>query len=339
MKKLLGCLAAFVALLLFTLGGSSRVAAETGQFFSYRPQLQPLKYDLSITTRSQAVALYLEGPQEEQEDIIILTQRVKRVGDGLLDIALTVDDLNGKEEEPPSSELHLSPRGGSAYKRKDIVGNTGHTVINLLGAVQEMKGIPHFGSVYFHPQNLGGPPLDIYPVMGMLYPQFPMRLLHQGEGWTVQDEIKIESAEALPIRGLGTLRHELNMTVKRELEYTLAGFVQKGKYQTAHIRFSGTFSIEGEMITEAGGDYLEGRGRSSGEFYFVPEEGLLVEASIQNEVNEQKSQDGHAVHWFNSEVSMAVFFGQPTPAITWLTDQNVHFVLAQTDSRKEGDKR
>ncbi len=137
------------------------------------------------------------------------------------------------------------------------------------------------------------------------------------------------SGEALPIRGLGTLKHELSMTVKREFDYTLEDFVQKGKYKTAHISFNGTFSMGGEMITEAGGDYIEGSGRSSGELYFAPDEGLLVEVSIKSEVNVQKSQDGHAVHWFNPEVSMAVFLGQRTHAITWLTDQTVHFVLSE----------
>ncbi len=340
MKKLLGWLAALVvAWPLSGVGGSSWAAAQDGQFFTYRPQVQSLKYDLSITTQSQAVALFLEGPREELQDRISLTQKVERAGDGLLDIALTVDDLNMKEQEPPTSELHLTPRGGSSYERKDIAGNTGHTLINLLGEVKEMRAIPHFGSVYFHPQNLSGPPMDIYPVMSLLYPRFPMRLIQEGESWKVEDEIAIESAQALPIRGLGTLKHELNMTVKRDLEYTLVSFVQRGKYKTAHIRFNGTFSMDGEMITEAGGDYIEGSGKSSGELYFAPDEGLLVEVLIQNEVNEQKSQDGHVVHWFNSELSMAVFFGQPTPAITWLTDQNVHFVLTQTDSKKEGGKR
>lgn len=340
MKKLLGWLAALVVAWLFSgVGGSSRVAAQDGQFFTYRPQIQSLEYVLSITTQSQAVALFLEGPREEQEDIIHLTQKVERVGDGLLDIALTVNNLNMREQEPPTSELHLTPRGGSSYQRKDIVGNTGHSLINLLGEVKEMRGIPHFGSIYFHSQNLSGPPMDIYPVMSLLYPRFPMRLIQEGESWKVEDEITLESAQVLPIRGLGTLKHELNMTVKRDLEYTLVDFVQRGKYRTAHIRFNGTFSMDGEMITEAGGDYVEGTGNSSGELYFAPDEGLLVEVLIQNQINEQKSQDGHVVHWFNSEVSMAVFFGQRTPAITWLTDQNVHFVLAQTDLKKEGDKR
>ena len=333
MRKLLGWLAALVVAWQFSgVGGSSWAAAQDGQFFTYRPQVQSLRYDLSITTKSQAVALFLEGPREEHQDRISLTQKVERAGDGLLDIALRVDDLNMGEENPQTAELHLTPRGGSSYLRKEIVGNTGHTLINLLGEVKEMRAIPHFGSVYFHSQNLSGAPMDIYSVMSLLYPRFPMRLIQEGESWKVEDEIAMESAQALPIRGLGTLKHELTMTVKRDLEYTLAGFVQKGKYKTAHIRFNGTFTIDGEMITEAGGDYIEGTGTSSGELYFAPDEGLLVEVLIQNEVNQQKSQDGHVVHWFNSEVSMAVFFGQRTPAITWLTDQNVHFVLADGNS-------
>ncbi len=186
MKKSVGCLAAFaVAILLSNVRGFSQVTESDGQFFSYKPQVQPLEYALSITTQSQAVALFLPGPQEEHADLISLTQKVERTGDGLLDIALTVDKLNTIEEGPQTSELHLTPRGGSAYKRKDIIGNTGHTLINLLGVVQEVRSIPHFGSVYFHPENLGGPPLDIYPVMTMLYPQFPMRLLREGDRWKV----------------------------------------------------------------------------------------------------------------------------------------------------------
>ena len=332
MKRLAGCLLAFVvALLLFNVGGSSNAAASQGELFYYRPQLQPLRYDLSISTRSQALALFGPGPQEEHEDIIRFSQKVERTGDGLLDIALTVDEIDTREQGPKASELYLTPRGGAAYERKEIIGNTGHTLINVLGVVKEVRGIPHFGSVYFHPENLGGPPLDIYPVMSMLYPQFPMRILKEGDSWKVKDEITIESAEALPIRGIGTLKHELSMTVKKDMEYTLIGYVQRGGYQTAHIDFNGVFSMDGEMITEAGGDYLEGRGKSSGELYFAPGEGLLVEVSIKSEVNEQKSKDGNVAHWFNSEVSTALFLAQRTATITWLTDQNVHFILADTD--------
>ncbi len=320
-----------VAFLIFAGWSSAHAASGDGALLYYRPQPQPLQYNLSITTRSQAVALFGPGPQEEHEDRIRLSQKVEESGDGLLGIALTVDGINLEEPEPRARELHLNPRGGSAYRRQEIIGNTGHTLINLLGAVKEVKGIPHFGSVEFHSQNLAGPPLGIYPALTLVYPQFPMRLLKKGDSWKIKDEFTIESAEALPIRGLGTLKHELIMTVKRDLDYTLIDYVPRGKYQTVHIGFNGTFSVDGEMVTEAGGDYLDGHGRSSGELYFAAAEGLLVEVLIKSKLNEQKAKDGNAAHWFNSEVSMAVFWGQPSAAVTWLTDQDVHLVLADRE--------
>ena len=85
------------------------------------------------------------------------------------------------------------------------------------------------------------------------------------------------------------------------------------------------------MITEAGGDYIEGSGKTSGELYFAPGEGLLVEVSMKTEINQQKSRDGNVVHWFDSEVSMATFLAQRSAAITWLTEQDLHLVLSDTD--------
>lgn len=329
MKKSVKHLLAFVvALLLLNAGSSSNAAPSHREFFYYKPHLQPLRYNLSITTKSEALALFGPGPQEEHEDLLRLSQKVQKAGEGLFEIALTVDEINPIKAGAKESNFHLTPRGGSAYERKDIIGNTGRTIINLLGVEKEVQGIPHFGSVYFHPQNLSGPPLDLYPVMNMLYPQFPLRFIKEGDSWQVENEFLIESAQALPIRGLGTLKHELNMTVKKDMEYTLIGYVRKGNYQTAHIGFTGVFRMEGEMITEAGGDYIEGTGKISGELHFAPSEGLLVEVSMKSEINQQKSMDGNAVHWFNSEVNMAAFLAQRSAAITWLTNHDIHLVLS-----------
>lgn len=334
MTRSSGCRVA-CGLVVLVLGAQvlSNAAAPDGQLLRYRPQVQPLPYDLSITTKSQALALYVDGPREERQDVLRISQRMEPAGEELLDIVLTVADINLKEQEPKTRELELTPRGGSAYKRGDIIGNSAHSVISLLGAVKEAGGIPHFGSTYFHPDSLAGPPLDIYRVMTMLYPQFPLKRLEGGDTWSVEDEITIRSAEALPLRGLGTLKHDLTMTVKRDLEYELVGYSQRGKYNTAQIRFSGTFSMDGQMITESGGDYIEGTGKSSGELYFAPAEGLLVEASIDSKINEHKSQDGIVVHWFGATTSMAMHAGRRTPAITWMTDQVVRFALADAASR------
>lgn len=311
----------------------SDAAAPEGHVFHYRPHAQPLQYDLSITTRSEALALYVSGPQEERQDVMRVSQRVEPAGEGLLDIVLTVDEINLRDQEPKARELELTPRGGSAYRRRDIIGNSAHRVINLLGAGDEASGIPHFGSTYFHPDSLAGPPLDIYRVMTMLYPRFPLEPLQEGEAWNVEDEITMGSAEALPLRGIGTLKHDLTMTVRRDLEYELVGYAQRGRYNAAQIRFRGTFRMDGQMITESGGDYIEGTGKSSGELYFAAAEGLLVEVSITSEVNERKSQDGSVVHWFNSTTNMAMQTGQRTPPITWVTDQAVRFALADGTSR------
>jgi len=209
----------FLAALLFlNAGGSSNATPSQREFFHYRPHPEPLQYNLSITTKSRASALYGPGPQEEHEDLLRLSQKVQQAGDGFLEIALTVDEINAEDTGPKASEFYLTPRGGSAYERKDIIGNTARTFINLLGAAKEVRGIPHFGSVYFHPQNLSGPPLDLYPAMNMLYPQFPLRSIKEGDRWQVEDEVSIESAQALPIRGIGTLKHELNIgreTIRR----------------------------------------------------------------------------------------------------------------------------
>lgn len=334
MKKSRKHLLAFVvALLLLNAGVSSDAAPSHPEFLYYKPHLQPLRYNLSITTKSEALALFGAGPQEEHEDLLRLSQKVLEADEGLFEIVLTVDEINPREAGAKESDFHLTPRGGSAYERKDIIGNSGRTFINLLGVPEEVQGIPHFGSVYFHPQNLSGPPLDLYPVMNMIYPQFPLRFIKEGDRWQVENEISIESAQALPIRGLGTLKHELNMTVRKDTEYTLIGYVKKGNYQTAHIEFTGDFRMEGEMITEAGGDYIEGSGKTSGELYFAPEEGLLVEVSMQTEINQQKSKDGNVVHWFNSEVNMATFLAQRSAAITWLTDLDLHLVLSEADDK------
>lgn len=303
-------------------------AAAEGEFLYYRPHSQPLRYVLSVTTRSQADALFEPGPREERTDTISLSQKVEAAGEGLLDIVLTVDDINLRDQRPKAGAYQLNPRGGSAYERRDILGNSGHTLVNHLGAVREMRGIPHFGSLYFHPDSLTGAALDLYRALAMLYPEFPLRLLTQGDRWKVKNQIPIRSAEALPIRGIATLKHDLTMTVDRDIDYEVVGYVQKGQFKTVHVRFRGTFAMDGKMALEGGTDYLAGSGTSAADLYFALGEGVLVEASMKSEVNERKSQDGEAVHWFNATQSMALSTARRTTEITWLTEQDLHFALA-----------
>jgi hypothetical protein len=255
------------ATLLLNLVISVNALAVDWTLLHYKSHDSNLKYDLTITSKSRPEALFEIGPQEVTEDILTLSQRVVSESDGLLDIALTVDDINWEKH---------GPSRGSAYKREEIIGNTGHLRVNVLGNVAEARGIPHFSSIYFHRDNLSGPPLDIYRTLMMLYPQFPMRLLKKGDQWKSRDEIFIESASALPIRGIATLKYELEMTVKINIKYSLIEYLERKGHRAARVGFDATFSTEGAITTEAVEHYTEGDGTCSGDLYFSLDHGILL---------------------------------------------------------------
>ncbi len=291
------------AILLLSLAISVNALAVDSTLLHYKSHYSKLKYGLTMTSKSRPEALFELGPQEETEDFLTLGQRVGSASDGLLDIALTVDGINWEQH---------GPSRGSAYKREEIIGNTGHLRVNVLGKVAEASGIPHFSSIYFHRDNLSGPPLDIYRTLTMLYPQFPMRLLKKGDRWKSRDEIFIESAKALPIRGIATLKYELE---------------RKG-HRAARVGFDATFSTAGAITTEAVEHYTEGDGTSSGDLYFSLDDGILLEVMMKSELNETRSTGGRVRHWFNPEKSINILLGgQKSTPITWLTKQETHFEL------------
>ena len=115
MKRLGGCLIVVFSLLLVWINPGA--TAYGGEILHYRPQPLPLKYNLTIATKSQAMALFDEGPLEEQKDVINLSQKVVEMDAGLLQIELTVLGINRAKPEPKATELYLTPRGGAAYKR------------------------------------------------------------------------------------------------------------------------------------------------------------------------------------------------------------------------------
>ncbi|MDB4444161.1 hypothetical protein N9174_02345 [bacterium] len=312
----------FVLSLILLFAGNSASAGpriEEAELLHYKPQSEALHYKLRIWSKSQAQGLFEPGPVEAAEDLMTLTQRVKKSASGLFDITHRVDGINWEAHGPTS---------GSAYKREEIIGNTGYIRVNLLGRVAEARGIPHISSRYFHRGSLDGPPLDIYRAMLMLYPQFPLKLLKKGDRWKTRDKIIIESAEAVPIRGIATLKYELDMTVARDVKYRLIDYVERNGRRTAHIGFEATFNTEGAVTTESSENYTEGDGECSGDLYFSFEKGLLLEFAMKSKINESKSQGRSVRHWFNPKKSIVTMLGglRSTP-IMWLTDQEVHFEL------------
>jgi hypothetical protein len=250
---------------------------------------------------------------------------VKRMDDGFLDIALTVD------------EIKLIPHGpsiGAQYKREQIVGNTQHMSTNLLGEVEAAQGLPHFASQnYYHGEYEGvdSAPLDMYRVMLMLYPQFPLRFLRTGDTWHVKDRITVKAADVPPVGGLTAIKHDLNMNINRRIKYTLFEYSERKGLRTVRIGFEAKYGFDGSVFSTYQGYYSDGSGEDVGEFYFAPEKGIVVEASIRSQPVENKSLDGQTVQMWLDPKTM-IFLNledRTTVPLKWRTDKSILFELVE----------
>lgn len=312
-----------VSLFLFLLGVSHGVFAQEGQLLIFKPHADPLKYNLKVKTHSVLEHNFSAAGQEiiqEHEDILTLSQSIKEADEGLLDVALTVDEIN------------LIPHGpsiGAQYKREQIIGNSRHTLINVLGEVEEAKGFPHFASGNYYFGGFDGVPLDMYRVMLMLYPQFPLRLLKVGDSWKVKDKIVVEAADV--VGEIAVIEHNLEHKINRRITYSLLGFTERKGYRTAHIAFEAKYGFDASMISTYNGYYSEGSGEDTGEFYFAPEEGIVVEASIKSNPVENKSRDGQTVFiWLDAKTRIFLNLeDRTTVPLKWRTEKTISFELAE----------
>jgi hypothetical protein len=292
------------------------------EFFSYKPHAGPFEYHFSI--QSHAVTDSDFGVSEEalirdHEDILTLSQNLKDAGDGLLNISTTVKKINFL---PPGPTLE------AAYKRQEIEGNVQHTKINLQGNVVEAKVIPHIGSRAFWRRGEDGPPLDIYNILLMLHPRFPLGRLDAGSAWEVNDEIELRLADALPADGGLALTYDLEMTVKQKIKYNLIGFEKKKGFGCARIGVEVEFRTDGVMRDAHTGSYVVGNGKSSGEVFFAPKEGVLVEASLKHHVIERLSKHEQIADRLSPEEPIPPNpHDQESTPIPWRTDRTVTLEL------------
>ena len=209
-------------------------------------------------------------------------------------------------------------------------GNTQHIKINLLGKVEEAHVLPHIGSHRFWANGEDGPFLDLYNVMIMLNPRFPLDLLDPGDSWESEEEIELGLADPLPVAGLMTLRTELEMTVKQKIEYTLLDFIEKKGYLCARISLEAEFTTDGAVFTSGNGRYVEGIGESSGELCFALEEGILVSASMTHNTVEKISQDGQIRRSLTPRETIVLYaYDQKTVPLPWRSERIVSLELAE----------
>lgn len=315
-KRYLAILGPFLSLLFLI---CFRVFAAESQLLMFKPHPRSLEYNLAIKAHS-VVDMNSAGQGrifEDHDDMITLTQKVSEIDGGLLGIDLTVKMINWEEH---------GPTNGKRLKREEIIGNSHRTKINLLGKIEEINSFPHFGSNEFFSESLDGPALDHWRIMSMLYPQFPLKLVGQGESWEIKDEFSVTPAEALAVAGIMPIRHNFEMVIRRTIKYTLIDYVQRAGYNTARIGFEATFRTDGEVQGATEGDYTDGSGSSSGEFYFAPEEGILVQASFKENVIERKAKDGHFKYYLGPDISLwAEAYDQTSVPFIWRTDKTVDF--------------
>jgi hypothetical protein len=294
-----------------------------GELLAYKPYSGALQYTLSIKSHALVDTGSARGYGRifrDHEDILSLSQKVEEDGDGLLDIATKVDKIN---------VLKHGATYGASYKREDILGNSQNIKINLLGKVAEANFMPHIGSNAFWQRGQDGPPLDIYNVMLLLIPQFPLDLLDAGSTWEIEREIELGLAEALPVAGLHQLMYDLEMTAKHNIKYTMKGFVDKKGYRCAQIGFEVKFRTDGVMRDAHTGNYVDGNGKSSGEFYFAPKEGILVAASMKHNVIERLSKDGQIMFFMNPKERLFLYsYDKTSIPIPWRSERIVSLELA-----------
>ena len=319
-----------VVLFLLLQGVSAAQSGAENALLIHKPQSAPLTYDLQITTHSLLEVSWPRQPPitiDHEEDILTLSQEVTETDEGLLDVVLTVDAINplprGGERPEQTGPVF---QAGDRYAREDIVGNSQHLVLNVLGEVKEATGLPHFSSLFYYARGLDAVAFDNYRVLLMLYPQFPLRLLEVGDSWSVEDEVTVTDADT------GYLQVSLQMVVERTITYTLAGFVERKGYRTAHITFEAEYEFEASSFAASEEFFSDGTGEDAGEFYFAPEEGIVVEASITSKRVETKSHGGEMVRLqLDSETSRFVNLrgGHTTVPLKWYTDKTVSFQLAE----------
>jgi hypothetical protein len=296
-----------------------------GDLLAYKPYTAgPIEYNLSI--KSHAVidsgpGGIQEGIFRDHEDILTLSQQVKNAGYGLLDIMTTVKNIN----VPPHGPIY-----GAVYKREDIPGNTQQIKINLLGEVEEAKVIPHIGSRAFWQKGDDGPPLDFYNILLMLNPRFRLGVLNTGDTWEAEDTIEPELVDPLPVEGTEPIHYELKMTVRQKTKYTLLGYEKQNGYRCARIGFEAEFRTDGVLRDAHTGSYVEGIGKSAGEFFFAPKEGLLVSVSMTHHAKEKLSNDGQIIRFLNPE-EMVFLYSDDHKSIPlpWRVDRTVTLELLE----------
>ena len=304
--------------------GSLMAAAQQKVLLTYKPQATKLNYSLMVSSKmrldTHATSRWIF---RNHKDLLDMAVEIRETGNGLLDVVTTFTKINERK--------YRGFAGGTHYKRSDLIGNSQHTKIDLLGNVKETEGAPHFGSRLFYGRE-DGPALDMYRVLLMTLPQFPLKRVGKGDTWRVKDKLALKEAKGHHGRGgIMPKSHKLDIKLNRDTQYTLADFAQRNGYRTARILFKSRFRANATSSEATGSSYKVMRGESSGEIYFALDRGMVVEIAMTSLNQENYTQDGQVVsYWLNPKTMIFLDLEDTTtPPLLWHNNQTVRFQLVK----------
>lgn len=321
-------------------GGPVLGAEGDRALLAYKGQPSALTYTLTVKTSLNTLTHGGGGwrgdvVKKSHEDILGIRLEPTERSDGLIDQTLTFTSVNGKT---PALGLSPGAREGDVpilwLKREDIVGKSQGVRMDLLGRVKEATGVAHFVSPGFHNRASDGPPLDLYRVLVTIFPQFSLKRVSPGEKWTVKEETIVQEPKEKAEAGVldSTRSHKLEAKVKRDITYTHQGFVERKGHRTAVIGVTGSYTVDVKAVDPNNGHYLKGNGKVSGEYYFSPTEGLVVEASLKSKLNQAYTFDGLLLtYWMNPKEKVSLIMEDSTmPWVPWEGEQTVRLELTGT---------
>ena len=114
------------------------------------------------------------------------------------------------------------------------------------------------------------------------------------------------------------------------ITYRLLGFAERKGYRTAHLTFDAQYDFEANSAAGPDEYWVDGSGEDTGEIFFAPEEGIVVEASITSKLSETKTQGGEMIRmWLDPKTSVFLTArGQTTFPLKWRSEKTISFELS-----------
>jgi len=178
------------------------------------------------------------------------------------------------------NKVDMSSSGGrgSGFRGgipEDIQGKRARVKMAADGKLGEMTAIdeikmpePRGGRQGDRPPERRGDPLRFFRIKMLTLPN---KAFEVGKSWT-------EKSKGAPEDDQGGFRFGgIEQTEERETKYTVLGQEMRYGLQCLHVSMTTKFSREGEGEMRGNEISMEGEGESTAEFWFAPQEGVLVE--------------------------------------------------------------